>query len=91
MVTRTAIVAGLPLLNDADRIGVFAAVGELRCVMQDEHRTCLSASRSLLRAVKMPCKNLFFINAFVRKETISCLRGSPVLAGKRNASTDLPG
>jgi len=59
--------------------------------MQDEHWTFVSASSSLSRAEKMPCKNLLFIDAFVRQETIRCLRSSPVLTGKRNASTDLLG
>jgi hypothetical protein len=67
MVARTAVIARLLLMDDSDRMRLFAAVDELRCVMQDEHRTCVSRSRSLSRAAEMPCKNLLFADAFVRQ------------------------
>ncbi len=59
--------------------------------MQYEDWSCVSAGSSLSRAEEMPCKNLLFIDALVRQETIRCLRSSPALTGKRNASTDLLG
>jgi hypothetical protein len=90
VVTRT-VIASLQLMDDSDRVRFFAAVDELRCVMQDQHWTCVSAGSSLSRAEEMPRKNLLFIDTIVRQEPIRCLRRRPVLTGKRNASTDLLG
>lgn len=67
MVTRT-VIASLQFMNDSDRVGLFAAVDELRRVMQHGHWTCVSADNSLSRAEEMPCRIFFsLMRSFDRK------------------------
>jgi len=57
MVTRT-VIASLQFMNDSDRVGFFAAIDELSCVMQDEHRICVSTSDLLGKLPKQSAEPL---------------------------------
>ena len=72
------------------RLRIIATVEEFGRIVKHKHRSIRRSGKALACADKMTGKDLFLIDPYVRKETISCLCSRPILTGKGNASTDLP-
>src|ERR1700689_2518395 len=81
------ILAAVDVLRKADKFGTSALVGELRRILQQQHRAS-GRFKTYARRVEMPAQDVAFAHPLIGEKPIGRFGVGPILAGERNALSD---